>query len=322
MVADEVVSTILDPLSTYKALVELSIKKANLRLDKMIVMAIAAGFYVNLGCELSAAIATDCGSSGACKYLSGVGFSTALMLIIGCGAELFTGNCMLLMAVLAKRLKWYMMIRDWAIVYSFNFVGGILSAAIIFGGGVNGDHTKLTPVGEQMCKTCKSKSGLEPEQIFAKGIIANMFVCLSVIMALASKSMVGKLLACVFPIAAFVAIGLEHSIANQAFFSACTMLRCPDTTHGKYWLNLLLSTVGNIIGACILAIIYWWSYVHDSDAQAQSPLLLQEASTEGGAPIVTFSSANEKNVSQAEMMTMSPDPFLNGNHSDHDHPDH
>jgi len=258
VVPPQTVATILDPPAISSAIMHVGIKKAHMPKWKMMLMGFLAGTYIAVGGQLMFSILEGV-TGGPVKLLSAAGFSIALMLIVLVGAELFTGNCLLFMAVLSKRIFWYEMVIDWVIVYFSNFAGAIFYAAIFYGGNLNGYYdTKVSPVGAIMCTTASKKANLTAWESFFRGIGANYLVCLAVIMAAGSKDTLGKMFACMFPLIAFLTIGLEHSIANMYTFSAATFVNCKNgSEHGWYWLNLLMCTIGNILGALILAVSYW-----------------------------------------------------------------
>ena len=164
-------------------------------------------------------------------------------------------------------------------MYFTNFLGAIFGAALIYGGGNNGHAGDLTPSGHRLCAIAIKKTELEWYKIFFRGILANILVCLAVICAAASTTASGKILAIFFPISVFVAIGFEHSIANMYTFSMATMLNCDVGSHGWYWLNLLLSSVGNLVGATLIAISYWLVNIHGT------PLELSHVPTSGAFPL-------------------------------------
>ncbi|CUE62147.1 formate/nitrite transporter, putative, partial [Bodo saltans] len=244
---------VLDPASVTEFTMRTGFRKTHIPLLKTIVLGILAGVYVCFGCQTMIAILVDTGSTGPAKLLGGAFFAIALMTIIHCGAELFTGNVLILLAVLARRVFVWEYIFNLILVYFLNFAGSILFAIIFWGSGVNGFEGSYTAAGTILCSVSKSKSLLPEYQAFLRGIGANMCVCFAILMSYASKTPSGKMLSCVFPIAAFVAMGFEHSIANMYFYSAATLLRCPGVTQRHMWGELFLCTAGNIVGAMFLA---------------------------------------------------------------------
>lgn len=310
-------SLILDPPLAAVALLTAGEKKSHLALQKMVILGTLAGFFVAFGNQIAAVVSTS-GTidpdplSGPQKYLAGIAFSVALIFIMVAGGELFTGNCLIIMAVLAEKVTLGEMLFDWFVIYFSNFLGTIIAAAIIFGGDTNGGYDfsnvtagdKLTATsGWTVCKTAIAKANLSPHAMFFRAIPANMIVCLAVIMGTASKSASGKVLVVAPAIAAFAAAGYEHSIANMYTFSLATMLNCPVSSHGYYWLNLVLSSIGNIVGASILAFSYYAVYLMPTESPHEmlhvEPVAARFFDFAAGA---IFSPRKERTKKQEEML--------------------
>mmetsp|Transcript_63314 Transcript_63314/g.151042 ORF Transcript_63314/g.151042 Transcript_63314/m.151042 type:complete len:298 (+) Transcript_63314:137-1030(+) len=263
----EVSVSILDPKQTAKAVETYGVAKARLSYPRMTVLAVLAGAYIGIGAQLFAFVTSTFDGSAASppvKFLGGLAFSVGLVFVVIAGAELFTGNCLLLVAWFHRSLRLYEVLIDWIIVWTFNFVGAISISALLVGTGINGyNGSDFTPTGQTVCKISGGKADERAYEMFIRGIFANMLVCLAVILAIASKTPSGKILGVALPVATFVALGFDHSIANMTFFSLATMLSCDPEDQPRYWLNLLLSTLGNILGASILAVSYFFTYVRD-----------------------------------------------------------
>lgn len=242
-------------------------KKSHLPIWKMVLLGVVAGAYVSLGAQSLCATLYGAGSTGPAKVLGGAMFSLALMLIIICGAELFTGNVMILVAVLSKRIFLWEMLRDWVVVYFGNFLGCILFASIILGSGVNGRTDHPTAVGDILCHLAEAKANLDLDQAFFRGILANILVCLAVLLAYSAKTPSGKVLGTMFPITAFVVMGYEHSIANQFLFSMATMLNCSGFSVRHAFGELFVATAGNIVGGVLLGATYWVTYIHGTQLE-------------------------------------------------------
>mmetsp|Transcript_55047 Transcript_55047/g.128783 ORF Transcript_55047/g.128783 Transcript_55047/m.128783 type:complete len:296 (+) Transcript_55047:97-984(+) len=259
--------SVLDPKQTAKAVETYGIGKARLPCPRMAVLAMLAGAYIGIGTQLFVFVTSSIDGSAVSppvKFLGGLAFSVGLVLVVLAGAELFTGNCLLLIAWLHRSLKTLEVLLDWVIVWIFNFVGSIGISALLYGTGINGyNEGSLTPTGANLCKVAGGKASERAYEMFIRGIFANMLVCLAVILAIASKSPTGKILGVALPVSAFVALGFDHSIANMTFFSLATILNCAPEDQPRYWLNLLLSTLGNILGASILAVSYYFTFVRD-----------------------------------------------------------
>mmetsp|Transcript_67537 Transcript_67537/g.126172 ORF Transcript_67537/g.126172 Transcript_67537/m.126172 type:complete len:290 (-) Transcript_67537:87-956(-) len=269
--------SVLDPIQTAKAVETIGITKAHLSLPRMAVLSVLAGIYIGLGAEIYCLLtATTDGSSptGGMRFLGGFGFSVGLVMIAMAGAELFTGNCLLLIACFTKKISVKDVLIDWAMVWTFNFVGSIMCAGLLYATGINGyDSSDYTALGQRVCNVSVYKAHEKPHEMFFRGIAANMLVCLAVILAIASKSPSGKIMGIAMPIATFVALGFDHCIANMTFFSLATLLDCPVHNHGDYWLNLLLSTLGNTLGASLLAGSYFFTYMQEEVVRQTSKQL-------------------------------------------------
>mmetsp|Transcript_42649 Transcript_42649/g.77501 ORF Transcript_42649/g.77501 Transcript_42649/m.77501 type:complete len:296 (-) Transcript_42649:35-922(-) len=259
--------SVLDPKQTAKAVETYGIGKARISYPRMVVLGALAGAYIGIGTQLFVFVTSSVDGSSASppvKFLGGLAFSVGLVLVVLAGAELFTGNCLLLIAWLHRSLKTMEVLLDWIIVWISNFVGSIAISALFYGTGINGyNHGDLTPTGENLCKVAGGKASERAYEMFLRGICANILVCLAVILGIASKTPTGKILGVALPVATFVALGFDHSIANMTFFSLATMLSCSPEDQLRYWLNLLLSTMGNILGGLILAVSYYFTFVRE-----------------------------------------------------------
>jgi formate/nitrite transporter len=250
------------------ALIDTGIKKASRPLGKMLVLSVLAGAYIGL----AAHFATVAGWGevpwiGARKLLMGAAFSLGLMLVMIPGAELFTGNTLMVVALMDRRISAAGMMKNWLVVYLGNFVGGLAVAAwIIYGTGlVSGS------LAEWAVSIAAGKTALSGAEVFFRGIGANWLVCLAVMMGMASRDLAGRILGIFFPIMAFVAMGFEHSIANMYFLPAGLMLLTqPENavlaellgqglTVGSSLLNLFWATLGNIVGGGLfVGMAYWY----------------------------------------------------------------
>ncbi len=253
-------SLVLHPPDIYDAVEKIAIGKVRSPKLKVSLLAFIAGTFVAIGAQTFVALTTY-DQSPPYMILGGIFFSTALMGIILCGAELFTGNCLMMMAVFHGQCTLFEVLWEWVFVYCGNFIGIIAFAALNHGGGVNTMGGALTATGQRICSIASKKTHLAPEEQFFRAWLANFCVCTAVLMCMSSKSVAGKVYSCIFPVVCFVVNGYEHSIANMYFFAAATIAKC-DVEHAKYWQNLALVTVGNFCGATILSLVYWKVYLH------------------------------------------------------------
>lgn len=247
-------------------------RKANLPLLTMFTLAILAGAFIGLGAMF--ATTTAAGTAGlpygVVRVLTGFVFCLGLILVIVGGAELFTGNNLIVMAWASGKVSSSSLLRNWTIVYIGNFVGAIATAILVFSSAQylfgNGS------VGQTALGIANSKVHLGYLQAIALGILCNILVCLAVWLTFSARSTIDKIAAIIFPITAFVAAGFEHSIANMYFipmglliknfdpsFAAASNIDLSGLTWETFLMNNLLPvTIGNIIGGSIfVAAIYW-----------------------------------------------------------------
>jgi formate transporter len=259
------------------------VRKAALSFWKLFVLSVLAGAFVALGAMF--ATITAAGSAdlpyGVARLLIGMTFCIGLILILVGGAELFTGNILIVMAWASHKVSTRALLRNWGIVYLGNFVGSLGTAALIFFSKqyTFGDGS----VGAAALKIAATKIQYGYLQAVALGILCNGLVCLAVWLTYSARTTGDKILAIVFPITAFVAGSFEHSIANMYFlpyalfiknfdpaFVSSLTAKAPELsnlTWGAFFLkNLLPVTFGNIIGgAGLVALIYWFVYLRDKN---------------------------------------------------------
>lgn len=254
------------------------IKKTNLTTKKLILLGIAAGFFIGIGAEASSLAMHGISNVGLARTVAGAVFPIGLMLIVLLGGELFTGNCLISMAVYDKKAKLKGMIRNLTIVYISNFIGAALMAWMInncgqlnFSDGGAGAFTIKVALG---------KVGIDSIQAIVSGILCNVLVCLAIFMAATAKDIAGKCIAIFFPIFVFVISGFEHCVANMYYipagiFAAHNPLYVAKATElygitaeqlsglnfGSMFSNLIPVTIGNIIGGMVfVGLLYWYLY--------------------------------------------------------------
>lgn len=237
----------------------------------LILLGLLAGGYVAIAGLVSLVIGHDAPQYlgvGVARFLIGTVFTLGLALVLLAGAELFTGNCLLSMPLLDRKITWGQMLRNWMLVYGSNFLGSVLLAAIATAaavGTMNGGA-----LGSYAAKVAEGKLSLSFSVVFFRGILANWLVCLAVWIAAGAKDFASKILGMYLPIMGFVAANLEHSIANMFFVPYGLMQQGDfDLAHlAEFaWKNLLPSTLGNIIGGSILVgAFYWWLYLRKRKA--------------------------------------------------------
>lgn len=262
--------TIADNLSR-----NICVKKVNASIFRKIVLGILAGAYIGFGAALSTLVGHDLAryvGLGFAKFIIGAAFSVGLMLVIIAGAELFTGNNLMLMSVLDKKASFRKMLGKWGIVYVANFIGAIFIAYLYY--NTNLWKAGNVAVGLSALKIANAKVNLTFIEALTRGILCNWLVCLAVWMAIASREVVGKIFAIFFPITAFVALGFEHSVANMYFIPMGMFLKGAGIAASRgldvsnlTWINfvtrnLIPVTIGNVIGgAFFVGCLYWMVYV-------------------------------------------------------------
>jgi formate transporter len=267
---------------------EIGVKKANLDVASMFALAVLAGAFIALGAIFATTVLA--GSAGALPYgvarlLAGTVFSLGLILVLVGGAELFTGNNLIVMAWASGRVTSGVLLKNWLVVYLGNFVGSFGTALLVF---VSGQYSfGKGAVGVAALATAHAKMGFSFVEAVALGTLCNALVCLAVWLTFSARTTTDRILATVPPIAAFVAAGFEHSVANMYFIPMGVLIRLfapasfwadvgktaadyPDLSWGRFlWNNLAPVTIGNIIGGAVLVgAVYWFVYLRKRRAAA------------------------------------------------------
>ncbi|WP_138205400.1 formate/nitrite transporter family protein [Haloimpatiens lingqiaonensis] len=258
-------SKILKPAEIREITIKAGETKAKIGLSQGIILGILAGAFVAIGGAVASVGTHSITNVGLSKLVGGALFPIGLILVIICGAELFTGNSLMFLGVLEGRVSFKKLLRNWIIVYISNFVGAIIISFLVFQSGMlNLSGRKL---GGSVIKVAAAKGGLSFGPAFASGILCNMLVCLAVWGATASKDVIGKVVMSWFPVMTFVTCGFEHCIANMYFLtvgifakSNVAYVQASGLTPEKLALvsgkgifnNLLPVTLGNIVGGAVL----------------------------------------------------------------------
>lgn len=244
--------------------------KAHLKTLPTLMLGVLAGGFIGLGALYFTLVVSDAQLSfGIARVLGGVVFSLGLILVVVGGAELFTGNNLLVMAWADRKITTAEMLRNWTLVYVANAVGAIGLAVVVY----LSHHGAMNQgaVGTAYIKIAAAKTALPFAEAFFKGVLCNLLVCLAVWMALAGHSVVDKVVAIVFPISAFVAAGFEHSVANMYFIPLGILLKADvaapagvnlaSLDWGGFITNLVPVTLGNIAGGSVMvALVYYLIY--------------------------------------------------------------
>ncbi len=264
------------------------VTKARLDTANTFVLAILAGAFIALGAifaTTTVAGATEVVPYGIARLLAGLAFTLGLILVVVAGAELFTGNNLIVMAWASKKVSTLALLRNWVIVYIGNFVGSILTVVIMFGSRQYSFGKGA--IGLAALNTANAKVSLDFVQALCLGIFCNALVCLAVWLCMSARSTTDKILSIIPPISAFVAAGFEHSVANMYFIPIGLFIKAwapaqfwgaigktaadyPALTWpGFLTHNLVPVTMGNIIGGSLMVgLVYWFTYLRGSSANA------------------------------------------------------
>jgi formate transporter len=265
----------------------IGIRKAQTDFWTMLALAVLAGAFIAAGALYSTTVSAGAAvlPYGVGRLLAGLVFSLGLILVIVAGAELFTGNNLIVMAWAGGKVKTRLLLRNWGIVYLGNFIGAILTALIML--GTRQYMFGKGSVGVAALNTALTKVTLTPIQAVFLGIMCNALVCMAVWLCFSARSTTDRILAIIFPISAFVAAGFEHSVANMYFIPMGLLIKqfapasfwaadalakaTPAITVEAYakltWVNFLVNnlipvTIGNIVGgAGLVGLVYWFAYL-------------------------------------------------------------
>lgn len=249
---------------------ELGVTKTAMSFKQSFLLSIMAGAFISMGAMYFCLVVGDPNLPFAVQRVFGAClFSLGLLLVVVCGAELFTGNTMIVMTAASKKIPWSAVWKNWVIVFVGNLVGALVMVGIVYltkfqamNGGI---------VGDTMVSVAYGKMTGDWITLFAKGIMCNFLVCLGVWIAYASRSVADKMLGILLPISAFVACGFEHCVANMFFMPMGCLLSATGTVvagcdpammnvMGCLW-NWSATVPGNIVGgALFVGMMYWWSY--------------------------------------------------------------
>ena len=286
----------LIPAEMARKAADVGVKKAGLDVLSLFALSVLAGAFIAVGAVFATTVSAggislhDAGATasltgsiptGITRLLAGLAFSLGLILVVVAGAELFTGNNLIVMAWASRRVRTVSMLRNWTIVYVGNFVGATATVALMFASGQY--RFAGGAIGATALAAANTKVGYGFVQALALGILCNALVCLAIWLTFSARTTTDRILAIVPPIAAFVAAGFEHSIANMYFIPIGILIRflapaefwteigrAPSDYPGLDWSgfvsNLVPVTIGNVIGGTVLvAGIYWLIYLRKGE---------------------------------------------------------
>lgn len=241
------------------------VTKAAMPAAKCFVAAMLAGAFIGFGGMYFCTFLGDPTMPFAAqRMVGGICFCLGLTLVLCCGAELFTGNVLMICAKASGKIPWKGVFRNWGIVWIGNLVGSLLAMVVIYLTNLQGMNGGA--VGEAFVSVAAGKVALDPVTLFFKGIMCNVLVCLAVWIGFSGKTVADKVLGLLLPISAFVACGFEHCVANMFFLPMGLLLNSVGfgaagaITLGGIAYNLVLATLGNIAGGLIVGLAYWFIY--------------------------------------------------------------
>jgi formate/nitrite transporter len=253
---------------------QISISKSVTDPSRIFALALLAGAFIAFGAAFfTVVIHNSTLGVGITRLLGGLSFCLGLILVVIAGAELFTGNNLLVMACVDKKITLKQLASNWAIVFVGNLIGSIGVVVLIY----LSDHWLLNSgaVGAKAISIANDKVNIGFTAAFAKGILCNALVCLAVWLCFACHTVTDKILAILFPIAAFVTMGFEHSVANMYFIPAGLLAQLnpelvkaagtidlSNLTITGFMMNLIPVTLGNIVGGSLfVGMVYWFIYL-------------------------------------------------------------
>ena len=260
---------------------ELGVSKATMGWRNMFLLSILAGVFIAFGAVFATIVTSGASGNipfGIIKLTGGVVFCLGLILVVTAGAELFTGNNLIIIALASHKISVRQLLRNWSIVFTGNFIGSLITAYFLlltqqymFGKGL---------VGQNILEIAHAKCSLGYTQAIALGMMCNALVCLAIWICFSARTMTDKIMAIIFPVSAFVASGFEHSVANMYFIPMGILVKkiaplsfwnnigkttadFSNISIANFFLaNLLPVTIGNIIGGSIfVGLVYWFIYI-------------------------------------------------------------
>lgn len=271
--------------------------KANIDTPQLFVLGVLAGIFIAMGANFATTVWAGLGKIvmsaggdgtftftvpyGIQRLLGGIVFATGLVMVVVGGAELLTGNCLIPMAWASGKISAGAILRNWVVVYAGNFVGSVLTAYLVFLGSQH--HFGGGAVGVTALNIAAAKNSLGSMQAIILGVFCNALVCMAIWMCFSARSTTDKILVIFPPIAAFVACGFEHCVANMYFIPSALFIKSLDPvyyesvaaglqkggdvlTWGDFLMaNLIPVSIGNIIGgALVVAGSYWFVYLRSA----------------------------------------------------------
>jgi len=269
---------IFSPAEVMGNYADIGAKKTKMSAPKLLMLGVLAGFLIGMSAATTNTAAHAIVNVSVSRIICGLLFAFGLAIIMLLGAELFTGNCMILISVYERKATISSMLKNWMYVYFGNFIGALLLAiSCARFGQLNYSDGGLAVY---TIKVAASKCAMPTVNAIVMGIICNLLVCIGVLCSLSAKDTVGKILGAFMPVALFVICGFEHSVANMYYISAGLFvvripeyaIKCAESgvnaeslTWGNFFIrNLVPVTIGNIIGGIAIGSLLWICYLRKS----------------------------------------------------------
>ena len=231
----------------------LGIKKANTKEWQLALLGILAGLYIGFGAH-AYLVAIQQGMG---KIVGGAVFSTGLILVVIGGAELFTGNIIMIVSTIISPKMILKTLKNWIIVYSSNFIGSIVFAVLIWYSGLLGSAETINSLGETAIEIAEAKMSISFCQAFIRGIFCNILVILAIILATIPKDVISRVFCCIMPIMVFVASGFEHCIANMFLIPVGLLAKGLSGTELSIMFdNIIPVTLGNMVGGIFILTVH------------------------------------------------------------------
>lgn len=208
----------MTPAEVLAGNIKIQENRVNMKISRLMVLAVMAGMFIAGGAAASSVAMHAVGNVGLARTVGGCIFPVGLMLIVFIGGELFTGDCLLFLGVLDKKVKVLQMLKVLVLVWIGNLIGSVIIAGLVYFSGQFGYSGGL--LGAFTIKVALGKATMSFGAAFCSGILCNIFVCLAVLMAQTAKDPSGKIWGIFFPILAFVVSGYEHCVANMYYIPA------------------------------------------------------------------------------------------------------
>ena len=259
----------LSPAETLAKAEGISVTKSKMGVAKFFVSAMLAGAFIGFGATYFMVFLGDSTMPFAAqRMVGGICFCLGLVLVLCCGAELFTGNNLMVTGLASKKISMGGMLKNWVVVWLGNLAGSLLAVALVFWanvGGMNGGA-----VGDVMVSVAVSKVTPDWFMLLGKGVMCNIMVCLAVWIGFSARTVADKVLGILLPISFFVAAGFEHCVANMFFLPTGLLMKTMGfgasvanvgaLDLGAIFYNISAATIGNIIGGAVVGLAYWFIY--------------------------------------------------------------